>query len=129
VRLLRRLPRSRTSCKSADTHSMKSCLVLAVFMALAAAAAQPPAPSGSYYGYGGRMLHTWEFHGDATFRHTWIGSGPHTRVRNAESGVYRVSGRYVELQIASEGEVRRLDFKITADGLLLDGVKLKPKRW
>jgi hypothetical protein len=108
---------------------MKRSLVLAALLALAAADAQPPHLSGSYYGYGGRMLHTWEFRGDATFRHAWIGSGPRTTVRNAESGVYRVSGRYVELTVASGGEVRRMDFKILGDGLLLDGVKLKPKRW
>ncbi len=107
---------------------MKHCLALAAALVLAAADAQPPQLSGSYYGYGGRMLHTWEFRGDATFLHTWIGSGLHTTVRNAESGVYRVSGRYVELKVASEGGVRRLDFKTTDDGLLLDGVKLKPKR-
>lgn len=111
-----------------------------------------PAFTGNYFGYDGRTLHTWEFRADGTFLHSWIVSGPGTSVRNSERGVFRVSGDVLELGIASaasgfvtpgvggrstvagggaeeRGEVRRVKFAKSVDGVVLDGVKLKPKNW
>lgn len=126
----------------------------------APAVTETPAPAphqknpitGSYYGYEGRTLHTWEFHADGTFLHTWIASGAGTSVRSSERGAYSLSGETLELKIASaasafatpgagsrttllgggaaeSSEVRRVKVRLDSGGLMLDGMRLKPKSW
>ena len=118
----------------------------------AAVAAPSSRLTGSYFGYHGRTLHTWDFRSDSTFLHTWIASGAGTSVRNSERGAYRLTGNVVELKIVSAAggfvspgvggrsvavgggaearpEVRRLKFEVSDSGVVLDGVKLKPKSW
>jgi hypothetical protein len=116
----------------------------------AAVPAPPSKLTGSYFGYDERTLHTWDFRSDSTFLHTWIASGAGTSVRNSERGAYRLTGNVVELKTISAAggfvtpgvggrsaavgggaeanqEVRRLKFEVSDSGVVLDGVKLKPK--
>jgi hypothetical protein len=113
-----------------------------------------PAPElkGGYYGYAGKTLHIWEFNSDGTFLHTWIGSGAGASVRNSERGSFRVRGEELELNLSSAAagfvtpgvgnrttlaggaqdkrtDVCRLKFVRSEDGIVLDGLKLKPKGW
>lgn len=108
--------------------------------------------AGSYFGYDGRTLHTWDFAADGTFLHTWIVSGAGTSVRNSERGAYRLMGNVLELKIGSSAggfvtpgvggrsvlvgggsetsrEVRRLTYEVSDNGVVLDGMKLKRKSW
>jgi hypothetical protein len=139
----------------------------AAFLAAAAAAAQPEAGrqahvpskpslagnfSGNFFGYEGRTLHTWDFHINGTYLHTWIAAGAGASVRNSERGGFAVFGGELELRPASAaagfvtpgaggrstvvggGEdsgspPRRLRFVRSESGILLDGMKLKPKSW
>ena len=118
-----------------------------------APAAYPKNPiTGNYYGYEERTLHTWEFHADGTFLHTWIASGAGTSVRNSERGAYSLAGDTLELKIASaasafatpgagsrttllgggaaqSAEIRRVKLRFDSGGVTLDGVRLKPKSW
>ncbi len=124
---------------------------------LAAAEAKRPAGkselaaplSGRYFGWEGRTLHTWEFRADSSFSHTWAAAGAGASVRHSEQGVWELAGAVLELRTAGgfaapgvggrstiaggasdrAREVRRTRVEITADGLTLDGVKLKPKGW
>jgi|ERR1035437_2660552 hypothetical protein len=115
-------------------------------------AATKPAFTGNYYGMDGRTLHTWEFHSDATFLHTWISSGAGTNVRNSERGSFRLVGDTVELKLSStttgfttpgvggrsmavgggdgrSTETRSVSIGFADSNLVLDGVRLKPKSW
>jgi hypothetical protein len=115
-------------------------------------AATKPAFTGNYYGMDGRTLHTWEFHSDATFLHTWISSGAGTNVRNSERGSFRLVGDTVELRLSSTAtgfttpgvggrttavgggdgrstETRNVSIRFADPNLVLDGVPLKPKSW
>lgn len=108
---------------------------------------------GSYYGYEGRTLHTWDFSADGTFLHTWIAAGAGTAVRNSERGRYALSGNTVDLTIGSaasafttpgvggrstlvggdanaSAEKRRLALRFAPDGtLILGGIALNHKSW
>lgn len=108
---------------------------------------------GNYYGYEGRLLHTWEFHPDGTFLHTWISSGTGTNVRNSERGVFQFQGDKLMLRISStaggfatpgvggrstlsggaaDATASRREVKIqvlNSGGIVLDGIQLKPKNW
>lgn len=109
--------------------------------------------TGLWYLYnGGSSEETWEFFGDSMFRHTWIAAGSGTSARTSERGRFRVSGNSITLHVTSQTggtvspsagahgslltggteckeETRRLSFRLLgpegADGILLDGVKLK----
>jgi len=122
-----------------------------------AAATASPAPSGrsfagKYFGYEGRTLHTWDFHADGSYLHTWIAAGAGTSVRNSERGAFQVIGEEVELRPAAEAggfvtpgagsrstvvggradsgpPLRRLKLVRSESGVVLDGMKLKPKSW
>jgi hypothetical protein len=111
--------------------------------------------SGKYFGFEGRTLHTWEFYESGTFLHTTVASGAGTSVRSSERGRYRLLGDTLELKFTSsasgfvtlgighnntilggdgEGgnsETRKLKVQITTaeKGIILDGIKLKPKSW
>jgi hypothetical protein len=110
--------------------------------------------TGNYFGFEGRLLHTWEFNKNGTFLHTRITSGSGTSVRNSERGHFRLSGDTLELAIASAAsgfatpsaggkgallggsnestaEVRklRIEFLKVDKSIVLDGIKLKPKSW
>ncbi|MGC9969451.1 MAG: hypothetical protein ABSE56_02555 [Bryobacteraceae bacterium] len=118
------------------------------------APAPPTRPSltGNYFGYEGRTLHTWDFNINGTYLHTWIAAGAGASVRNSERGAFAVFGDELELRPASAaggfvtpgaggrstvvggGEDsgsprRRLKFVRSENGILLDGMKLKPKSW
>ena len=108
--------------------------------------------SGNYFGYEGRLLHTWEFSGSGSFLHTWIAAGSGTSVRNSERGSFVLSGETLELRVRSSAggyitpgaggrtaiigggsetasEIRRIRCIKDETGLVLDGVKLKPRSW
>jgi hypothetical protein len=111
-----------------------------------------PSLTGNYFGYEGRTLHTWDFNINGTYLHTWIAAGAASSVRNSERGAFAVFGDELELRPASAagGFVtpgtggrstvvggsedsgsprRRLKFIRSESGILLDGMKLKPKSW
>jgi len=110
--------------------------------------------SGKYFGYEGRMLHTWEFDEDGTFLHTCITSGAGTNTRASEKGRFRLADSTLELKMSSaasgfttpgvggnrtnlggnhevSSETRKLDIQFLSGekAIILGGVKLKPKSW
>jgi hypothetical protein len=118
-----------------------------------------PAFSGKFFGYEGPTLHTWEFGTDGTFVHTvvtkdssaskstergtFIQSGDslaltvstEAGVSNAPSGDRSdglVMGAGAEAKSGKKRSIQ-LTFKLLGahgvDGLVLDGVTLKPKTW
>lgn len=108
-------------------------------------AEQPAGLSGRFWMLRGRMLHTWAFHPDGTFEHTWSPRENATSA-NLEAGTYRIAGPYMMLivlrQLADGREAmapagapgrqtRRLRFEMLGtradDGIMLDGMMLKPK--
>jgi hypothetical protein len=136
---------------------MRRAIPILMLMAALAVAGDPPASQairGNYFGYEGRTLHTWEFSPGGTFLHTWIAAGAGTSVRNSERGVFILNGDVLELRLKSaaggfatpgvggrstisgggaeaSSEVRKLKIQIfkSESGIVLDGVKLKPRSW
>ena len=114
----------------------------------------PSRLSGNYYGSAGRTLHTWEFHADETFLHSWIVSGAGTNVRNSERGTFRLRGDTLEIILTSsatgfttpgvggqstlagggsDGVAQTRHLSVQFDGAgnptALDGIPIKPKSW
>ena len=109
----------------------------------APAATPPPADfSGRFYGLQGQMMHRWEFRSDGTFEHGWAPRNASSGAANVEAGTYRVVGPYVMLVIlrgstgrpAGAGpQTRRTGLQMRGpggrDGIVLDGMMLKPQTW
>jgi hypothetical protein len=110
--------------------------------------------TGNYFGFHGQTLHTWEFHPDHTFLHTWIASRSGTSVRSSERGWFRPMGDLLEVQLTSmasgfttpgaggrstvsgggveaAGSVRRIPIHWVVPGrsMILDGISLQLKPW
>jgi len=108
--------------------------------------------AGNYFGFEGKTLHTWEFHDDGNFLHTWIASGSGTSVRNSERGHFQLEGATLRIEVNSTAsgfttpgvgrstlsggdgqvvsEVRRLTIDaVTSQSMVLDGITFKRKSW
>jgi hypothetical protein len=113
--------------------------------------------TGKFFGYEGKTLHTWEFNADGSFLHTVVADGSGSE-KHSENGQFILSGDSLALTIQSEagvysaaestpsaglvmgggppkGKKRKvlMTFKLAgaqpADGIVVDGVALKPKTW
>jgi hypothetical protein len=114
--------------------------------------------TGKFFGYEGKTLHTWEFNADGSFLHTVVAEGSGSE-KHSENGQFILSGDSLALTVESEagvhsgaestpsaglvmgggpgpkGKKRKvlMTFKLVgaqpADGIVIDGVALKPKTW
>lgn len=110
--------------------------------------------SGRFYGMDGRLLHTWDFNDDGAFYHATAVQGAGTSVRTGERGTFEAAGGELILRVegAASGfatpgvggrstalgggadaskSTRRLKLKVLrkGEGIVLDGLRLKPKSW
>lgn len=114
---------------------------------------------GIYFHMDGRTLHKWDFLEDGTFLHQIIAGGGGTAVRNSERGTYILNGGEITLKVNRSatafstpgiedrgkkttilgggaddgGETRKAKLGFVgpkgADGITLDGVSMKPRKW
>lgn len=109
-----------------------------------------------YYMDGVSTLHTWEFSPEGAYLYTRASRGAGTSVRTSERGTYTVSGGYLELHPSAtttgyatpsaggrgslvgggteaQAGMKRVKFQLLGtagkDGIILDGIKMKPKTW
>lgn len=99
--------------------------------------ATTPEFSGRFFALQGRTMHTWEFRPDGTFEHAWApANAASTDAAHVEAGTFRVAGPYLMLMMmrgttGGPAPARELRMEMRGaggkDGLLLNGIMLRPK--
>lgn len=153
-----RQPRDTTTAAAPDKPAQGAAPSVASNPGGSAESAAEPTPTGwtarYYYVDAQNLLHTWDFVGDGTYLYREVYNGGSTSHGTSERGTYTISGGVLEVHVTrvttasgttvngtttmaagetGPGQTRRYSFRMLGtqgkDGIVMDGITLKPKSW